>query len=223
MNCIDPPLTTVRQPIEAMGRAAVDLLAREIGGSRVPHDELLFEPELVVRGSTGPAPAFVIRVVSLRNSRDILRPTIRFCTLSPPNGGAQPAPCDRAGAPGAAHRRAGSGEGLTNEQNPLPGAAGHRSGRRPRPHRRRLRVQQQQERRRRQLEERLRAARPRRQGDDHHRLHAADHQEAGAARSGTDDVAAFDKTYPNVTIKSKSTTVPVRGPGHVHRPAHRRQ
>jgi DNA-binding LacI/PurR family transcriptional regulator len=26
MNCIDPPLTTVRQPIEAIGRAAVAML-----------------------------------------------------------------------------------------------------------------------------------------------------------------------------------------------------
>jgi DNA-binding LacI/PurR family transcriptional regulator len=54
MTCTDPPLTTVRQPIEAMGRAAVDLLVGAIAGSHTPHDELLFEPELVVRGSTGP-------------------------------------------------------------------------------------------------------------------------------------------------------------------------
>jgi DNA-binding LacI/PurR family transcriptional regulator len=54
MACTDPPLTTVRQPIEAMGRAAVDLLVGEIEGARVTHDEVLFEPELVVRGSTGP-------------------------------------------------------------------------------------------------------------------------------------------------------------------------
>ncbi|MDI3418787.1 LacI family DNA-binding transcriptional regulator [Streptomyces luteolus] len=56
MNCTEPPLTTVRQPIEAMGRAAVELLALQIGGSSVPTEELLFEPELVVRGSTGQAP-----------------------------------------------------------------------------------------------------------------------------------------------------------------------
>ncbi|MFC1411587.1 LacI family DNA-binding transcriptional regulator [Streptacidiphilus sp. N1-12] len=55
MTCTDPPLTTVRQPIEAMGRAAVDLLAGEIAGGQVSHDELLFAPELVVRSSTGPA------------------------------------------------------------------------------------------------------------------------------------------------------------------------
>jgi DNA-binding LacI/PurR family transcriptional regulator len=55
MMCTDPPLTTVRQPIEALGRAAVALLASQIEGSAVTADELLFEPELVVRGSTGPA------------------------------------------------------------------------------------------------------------------------------------------------------------------------
>jgi DNA-binding LacI/PurR family transcriptional regulator len=52
MNCTDPPLTTVRQPIEAMGRAAIDLLVAQIAGAAVTHDELRFEPELVVRGST---------------------------------------------------------------------------------------------------------------------------------------------------------------------------
>lgn len=52
MTCTEPPLTTVRQPIEAMGRAAVDLLATQIQGSHTHPGELLFEPELVVRGST---------------------------------------------------------------------------------------------------------------------------------------------------------------------------
>ncbi|MDY7085970.1 MAG: LacI family DNA-binding transcriptional regulator [Actinomycetota bacterium] len=56
MTCTDPPLTTVRQPIEMMGQAAVDLLVNQIEGSGVEPDELLFEPELVVRGSTAPAP-----------------------------------------------------------------------------------------------------------------------------------------------------------------------
>jgi DNA-binding LacI/PurR family transcriptional regulator len=54
MSCTEPPLTTVRQPIEPMGRAAIDLLVGLIAGQEVPQDELLFEPELVVRGSTGP-------------------------------------------------------------------------------------------------------------------------------------------------------------------------
>ncbi|WP_329787488.1 substrate-binding domain-containing protein [Lentzea sp. DG1S-22] len=55
MTCTDPPLTTVRQPIESMGRAAVELLANQISGNAVAPDELLFEPELVVRASTAPA------------------------------------------------------------------------------------------------------------------------------------------------------------------------
>lgn len=56
MNCTEPPLTTVRQPIESMGKAAVELLNAQIAGRAVPADELLFEPELVVRGSTAQAP-----------------------------------------------------------------------------------------------------------------------------------------------------------------------
>ncbi|MGC9381895.1 LacI family DNA-binding transcriptional regulator [Streptomyces sp. MH13] len=55
MTSTAPPLTTVRQPIEAMGRAAVDLLCAQIQGPQPHSGELLFEPELVVRGSTAPA------------------------------------------------------------------------------------------------------------------------------------------------------------------------
>ncbi|GAA5146913.1 LacI family DNA-binding transcriptional regulator [Microbacterium pseudoresistens] len=54
MSCTEPPLTTVRQPIEAMGRAAVELLLAQIAGTASATDELLFEPELVLRGSTAP-------------------------------------------------------------------------------------------------------------------------------------------------------------------------
>jgi DNA-binding LacI/PurR family transcriptional regulator len=57
MSFTDPPLTTVRQPIELMGRSAVALLISQIGGAPASSEELLFEPELVVRGSTGPAVA----------------------------------------------------------------------------------------------------------------------------------------------------------------------
>ena len=55
MMCTDPPLTTVRQPIAAMGQAAVGQLLSQIDGKHVSSEELLFEPELVVRASTGPA------------------------------------------------------------------------------------------------------------------------------------------------------------------------
>ncbi|MDF2848027.1 MAG: LacI family transcriptional regulator, partial [Oerskovia sp.] len=53
----DPPLTTVRQPVAAMGQAAISALLTEISGERAPRSELLFQPELIVRGSTGAAPS----------------------------------------------------------------------------------------------------------------------------------------------------------------------
>ena len=53
----DPPLTTVRQPVAAMCRAAVRALLDEIAGVPVPRTEFFYRPELVVRSSTGPAPA----------------------------------------------------------------------------------------------------------------------------------------------------------------------
>jgi len=56
LNCTDPPLTTVRQPIQSMGGAAVALLVNQMETVLAHPEELLFEPELVVRGSTGPAP-----------------------------------------------------------------------------------------------------------------------------------------------------------------------
>ena len=52
MPLVNPPLTTLRQPVEAMGRAAVSLLASRMSGQSDTDEELLFEPELVVRGST---------------------------------------------------------------------------------------------------------------------------------------------------------------------------
>ena len=51
------PLTTVRQPIEPMGRMVIELLVAQLSGSPVAAEEYLFEPELVVRASTGPVPA----------------------------------------------------------------------------------------------------------------------------------------------------------------------
>jgi DNA-binding LacI/PurR family transcriptional regulator len=55
INCTHPPLTTVRQPIESMGRAAVTMLVNQIDRTAFTAEELLYEPELVVRGSTAPA------------------------------------------------------------------------------------------------------------------------------------------------------------------------
>lgn len=53
----DPPLTTVRQAVTAMGTAAVQALLDAINGNSAPRAEFVFRPELVVRGSTGPTPS----------------------------------------------------------------------------------------------------------------------------------------------------------------------
>ena len=53
MAYTDPPLTTVRQPIEAMCEHAVRLLLEQIDGAGSANHEFLFRPELVVRRSTG--------------------------------------------------------------------------------------------------------------------------------------------------------------------------
>ncbi len=52
----DPPLTTIRQSVGAMSEATVRALLDEIAGEPAPRAEFVFSPELVVRGSTGPAP-----------------------------------------------------------------------------------------------------------------------------------------------------------------------
>jgi DNA-binding LacI/PurR family transcriptional regulator len=57
MSCTEPPLTTVRQPIESMGRTVIELLLAQIHGAVGAGDELLFEPELVLRSSTAPLSA----------------------------------------------------------------------------------------------------------------------------------------------------------------------
>lgn len=54
---IRPALTTVRQPMEQIGRQAVDLLLQMIRGELAsdPWPRLCLDPELVIRDSTGPA------------------------------------------------------------------------------------------------------------------------------------------------------------------------
>ena len=88
MNCTDPPLTTVRQPIESMGKAAVALLVNQMEGMAVYPEELLFEPELVVRGSTAPAP------VTPTEPAPPAAPTIPAAPAppAPPTSSAQPVP-----------------------------------------------------------------------------------------------------------------------------------
>ena len=52
MAFTDPPLTTVRQPVQAISDHAVDLLVNQLAGRVVASSEILVRPELVVRGST---------------------------------------------------------------------------------------------------------------------------------------------------------------------------
>ena len=56
MEFTDPPLTTVRQPAEALAQAASQAIAEQIAGAAPHAGEVLFRPELVVRGSTARAP-----------------------------------------------------------------------------------------------------------------------------------------------------------------------
>ena len=47
-------LTTIRQPYEQMGAVAVELLVDRIqDGCNAPHQQILLEPRLIVRGSSG--------------------------------------------------------------------------------------------------------------------------------------------------------------------------
>ncbi|MEV0587477.1 LacI family DNA-binding transcriptional regulator [Nonomuraea sp. NPDC050310] len=52
----EPALTTLRQPVLAMGTAAVRGLLDEVRGLPSPRGEFMYLPELVARSSTGPAP-----------------------------------------------------------------------------------------------------------------------------------------------------------------------
>jgi LacI family transcriptional regulator len=49
------PLSSIRQPTEALGRTAIELLAEELESDNPRHRAVIFTPELVVRQSTGPA------------------------------------------------------------------------------------------------------------------------------------------------------------------------
>jgi DNA-binding LacI/PurR family transcriptional regulator len=52
---LDPPLSSIRPPSHAMAVAACSALLHQIGGAPADPDEMLFQPELIVRGSTGRA------------------------------------------------------------------------------------------------------------------------------------------------------------------------
>jgi len=54
---IHPALTTVRQPIEKLGAAAVELVVKRLRGDRSAARHIVFEPQLVVRASSASPPA----------------------------------------------------------------------------------------------------------------------------------------------------------------------
>jgi LacI family transcriptional regulator, repressor for deo operon, udp, cdd, tsx, nupC, and nupG len=56
MEFTDPPLTTVRQPVDRLARALVRGLIAQIGREYAPRGSLLYQPELILRGSTATAP-----------------------------------------------------------------------------------------------------------------------------------------------------------------------
>mgnify|MGYP001242959391 CR=1 FL=1 len=49
---VDPPLTTIAQPIDEMARQVMELLVREIDGEKKTKQRVIFPPELIVRQST---------------------------------------------------------------------------------------------------------------------------------------------------------------------------
>ena len=61
-----PALTTVRQPVEQMAEAALDLLQRRIATADAAARHDVFWPELVVRQSCARPPASTIRLPQKR-------------------------------------------------------------------------------------------------------------------------------------------------------------
>ena len=49
-----PRLTTIRQPLGQMGRTAAQCVLNRIHGSEAFREQIIVEPELVIRESTGP-------------------------------------------------------------------------------------------------------------------------------------------------------------------------
>jgi DNA-binding LacI/PurR family transcriptional regulator len=62
---ISPPLTTVRQPLEAMGRLAMSELLQWLTRREQPELRQVLPTHLIVRGSTGPAPVGAVAPAQL--------------------------------------------------------------------------------------------------------------------------------------------------------------
>ena len=53
-RCIDPPLTTIAQPMRAIGEGTVRLLLEILGGRSTPPDSVTLPHTLIIRSSTAP-------------------------------------------------------------------------------------------------------------------------------------------------------------------------
>jgi LacI family transcriptional regulator len=53
----NPPLTTVRQPAHQMGNLVAQMLLKALSGEPIAEKQVIFEPSLVIRQSSGPAQA----------------------------------------------------------------------------------------------------------------------------------------------------------------------
>lgn len=71
----DPPLTTIRQPLERMGKLAARSLIDRIEKRAEYQSEIVIEPELVVRASTGPPRLHMLG----HAERSLPIPPIDFC------------------------------------------------------------------------------------------------------------------------------------------------
>ena len=99
MNCTEPPLTTVRQPIEPMARMVIELLVGQMTGTPSPTTSCCFEPELrASAGSTGPVRAdgrrleaqprrlgadASVSLTRLQLAVKFLQSSVESCTLRP--------------------------------------------------------------------------------------------------------------------------------------------
>lgn len=52
----NPPLTTVHQPAQQLGRMVVEMLTKVIKGEQIEEKQIVIKPSLIIRQSTGPAP-----------------------------------------------------------------------------------------------------------------------------------------------------------------------
>jgi LacI family repressor for deo operon, udp, cdd, tsx, nupC, and nupG len=53
-RCIDPPLTTIAQPMRAIGEGTVKLLLQILAGRSSPPDSITLPHTLIIRASTAP-------------------------------------------------------------------------------------------------------------------------------------------------------------------------